>query len=238
MPQTILIVEDDELIVSSVRYGLEREGYRVLAAYNGEEGLAVARAAKPDLVLLDVMMPVMDGLQCVRALLAESAVSVIMLTARGEEVDRVLGLELGADDYVVKPFGMRELVARIRAQLRRVEMQTRPPTAPENTVMRIGRITFDRNRHLVSKDERPVDLRPKEYDLLAVLMAHAGHAFERGELLDAVWGVGWIGDPRTLDVHIRWLRQKIEDDPATPRYILTVRGLGYRFVQAEEVETT
>jgi DNA-binding response OmpR family regulator len=104
--------------------------------------------------------------------------------------------------------------------------------------MRIGRITFDRNRHLVSKDERPVDLRPKEYDLLAVLMAHAGHAFERGELLDAVWGVGWIGDPRTLDVHIRWLRQKIEDDPATPRYILTVRGLGYRFVQAEEVEIT
>ncbi|MBM4457416.1 MAG: response regulator transcription factor [Chloroflexi bacterium] len=238
MPQTILIVEDDELIVSSVRYGLEREGYRVLAAYNGEEGLAMARAAKPDLVLLDVMMPVMDGLQCVRTLRAESAVPVIMLTARGEEVDRVLGLELGADDYVVKPFGMRELVARIRAQLRRAEMQTRPPTTPDNAVVRIGRLTFDRNRHVVSKDDRPVDLRPKEYDLLAVLMTHAGHAFERGELLDAVWGVGWIGDPRTLDVHIRWLRQKIEDDPATPRYILTVRGLGYRFVQAEEVETT
>jgi DNA-binding response OmpR family regulator len=208
----------------------------VLVAYNGEEGLAVARAAKPDLVLLDVLMPVMDGLQCCRILRAESAVPIIMLTARGEELDKVLGLELGADDYIVKPFSMRELVARIRAQLRRAEMTARAPAVAESPLPHIGAIVFDHDRHLVSKDGQPVELRPKEYDLLAVLMTHAGHAFERGELLDAVWGVGWIGDPRTLDVHIRWLRQKIEDDPAAPRYILTVRGLGYRFAKPEEVE--
>jgi DNA-binding response OmpR family regulator len=235
MSQTILIIEDDEMIVGSVRYGLEREGYRVLAAANGEEGLAVARAANPDLVLLDVLMPVMDGLQCCRTLRAESPTPIIMLTARGEELDKVLGLELGADDYVVKPFSMRELVARIRAQLRRADMQAAAPANGEKLTLRVGAIALDQERHQVTKAGQPVDLRPKEYDLLTVLLTHAGHAFERGELLDAVWGVGWFGDPRTLDVHVRWLRQKLEDDPSNPRYLLTVRGLGYRFARPEEI---
>ncbi len=236
MVQTILLVEDDELIVDSVRYGLEHEGYKVLAAYDGGAGLTLARAARPDLVLLDVMMPVMDGLQLCRLLRSESAVPIIMLTARGEELDKVLGLELGADDYIVKPFGMRELVARIRSQLRRTEMPPYRPLATGVTdLVKIGDITLDRDRHVLLKDGQPIDLRPKEYDLLAVLMGQPGHAFDRQELLDAVWGEGWIGDPRTLDVHVRWLRQKLEDNPAEPRYLLTVRGLGYRFARPEEL---
>ncbi len=148
----------------------------------------------------------------------------------------MLGLELGADDYVVKPFSMRELIARIRAQLRRVELHAQVASKGEKALIVVGEIELDLDRHQITRRGQPVDLRPKEYDLLATLMAHAGHAFERGDLLDAVWGVNWIGDPRTLDVHVRWLRQKIEDDPATPRYILTVRGMGYRFAQGAEVE--
>lgn len=235
MSPTILLVEDDELIVDSVRYGLEHEGYRVLAACDGGAGLALARAEQPDVVLLDVMMPVLDGLQVCRTLRAESTVPIIMLTARGEETDKVIGLELGADDYVVKPFSMRELVARVRAQLRRTEMQPKPATI---SLFRIGTVALDRDQHLVTKAGQSVELRPKEFDLLAVLMAQPGHAFERNELLDAVWGPDWIGDTRTLDVHIRWIRQKLEKDPAEPRYILTVRGLGYRFAKPEEVEDT
>jgi DNA-binding response OmpR family regulator len=233
MAQTILIVEDDEMIVESVRYGLEREGYQVLAAFDGQQGLEVARRSSPDLVLMDVMMPVMDGYQACRILRSESSIPIIMLTARGEELDRVLGLEMGADDYVVKPFGMRELVARIRAQLRRADMPSRASGAARS--VRIGSLTLDHDRHMVTKAGVPVELRPKEYDLLQALMAQPGHAFERQELLDSVWGAGWFGDPRTLDVHIRWLRQKLEDDPAEPRYILTVRGLGYRFALPDEV---
>jgi len=234
MPPTILLTEDDELIVDSVRYGLEHEGYRVLTAYDGAAGLALARAEHPDAVLLDVMLPVLDGLQVCRTLRAESTVPIIMLTARGEEADKVIGLELGADDYVVKPFSMRELIARIRAQLRRLDMQ--PKSAAFPTVSQVGAVTLDRDQHLVTRDGQPVELRPKEFDLLSVLMARPGHAFDRGELLDTVWGPEWIGDTRTLDVHIRWLRQKLEDDPSEARYILTVRGLGYRFAKPEELE--
>jgi len=179
------------------------------------------------------MIPALDGLQVCRMLRAETTLPIIMLTARGEEVDRVLGLELGADAYVVKPFGMRELVARIRAQLRRIEMQPQSLTAAST---RVGAITLNHDQHSVTRYGRPIDLRPKEFDLLAVLMTQPGHAFERNVLLDAVWGPGWVGDTRTLDVHIRWLRHKLERDPATPRYILTVRGIGYRFATADEVE--
>ena len=181
-------------------------------------------------------MPVMDGLQVCRMLRGESTVPIIMLTARGEELDKVLGLELGADDYVVKPFSMRELVARIRAQRRRVEMPVPAKGSLPARVTRIGGLTLDRERHILLKVGQVVELRPKEYDLLDVLMTQPGHAFERGELLDAVWGTGWIGDPRTLDVHVRWLRQKLEANPAEPSYLLTVRGMGYRFARPEEIE--
>jgi DNA-binding response OmpR family regulator len=231
---TILLVEDDQLIVDSVRYGLEHAGYQVLTAIDGATGLALARQEQPDVVLLDVMLPVLDGFQVCRTLRNESNVPIIMLTARGEEPDKVIGLELGADDYVVKPFGMRELVARIRAQLRRTEMGSEPDR-PSQTV-RIGALTLDIDQNLVTKAGQPVELRPKEYDLLVVLMSQPGHAFERGELLDAVWGVDWIGDTRTLDVHIRRLRQALEDNPSDPRYISTVRGHGYRFARPDQVE--
>jgi DNA-binding response OmpR family regulator len=230
---TILVVEDDELIVDSVRYGLEQVGYRVLTALDGATGLALAREEQPDVVLLDVMLPVLDGFQVCRTLRDESKVPIIMLTARGEEPDKVIGLELGADDYVVKPFGMRELVARVRAQLRRVEMESGPDAADQ--AMRVGVLMLDRDQHLVTKAGQPLELRPKEFELLAVLMSQPGHAFERGELLDAVWGEDWIGDTRTLDVHIRRLRQAVEDEPGDPRYISTVRGRGYRFARTDEV---
>jgi DNA-binding response OmpR family regulator len=230
---TILLVEDDELIVDSVRYGLEHTGYQVLTALDGATGLALAREKRPDVVLLDVMLPVMDGFQVCRTLRNESKVPIIMLTARGEEPDKVIGLELGADDYVVKPFGMRELVARIRAQLRRIEMESEP--APVEQTVRVGAVMLDLDQHLVTKAGQAVELRPREFDLLAVLMSQPGHAFERGELLDAVWGLDWIGDTRTLDVHIRRLRKALEDDPGDPRYIETVRGRGYRFARPDEV---
>jgi DNA-binding response OmpR family regulator len=230
---TVLLVEDDELIVESVRYGLEQTGYRVLTALDGATGLALAREKQPDIVLLDVMLPVLDGFQVCRTLRNESKVPIIMLTARGEEPDKVIGLELGADDYVVKPFGMRELVARIRAQLRRIEMESAPAQA--NRTVRVGAVTLDLDQHLVTKAGQPVELRPREFELLAVLMSQPGHAFEREELLDAVWGIDWIGDTRTLDVHIRRLRQALEDDPGDPCYISTVRGRGYRFAPTEKV---
>jgi two-component system response regulator VicR len=230
---TILLVEDDELIVDSVRYGLEQTGYRVLTAMDGATGLALARAKKPDVVLLDVMLPVLDGFQVCIRLRSESKVPIIMLTARGEEADKVVGLELGADDYVVKPFGMRELVARIRAQLRRTELESGHTEADQR--VSVGAVTLDLDQHLVTKAGQPVELRPKEFDLLAAMMSQCGHAFERDELLDAVWGVDWIGDTRTLDVHIRRLRQALEDDPSDPRYISTVRGRGYRFARPDEM---
>jgi DNA-binding response OmpR family regulator len=176
---------------------------------------------------------VMDGFQVCRTLRSESKVPIIILTARGEEPEKVIGLELGADDYVVKPFGMRELVARIRAQLRRIEMESKP--AHTDQTICVGAVTLDLDQHLVTRTGQPVELRPKEFDLLAVLMSQPGHAFERGELLDAVWGVDWIGDTRTLDVHIRRLRKALEDDPSDPRYISTVRGRGYRFARPDEM---
>ena len=178
------------------------------------------------------LLPVLEGFQVCRTLRNESKVPIIMLTARGEEPDKVIGLELGADDYVVKPFGMRELVARIRAQLRRTELESEPARASQR--FRVGMVTLDRDQHMVTKGGQPVELRPKEFDLLEVLMSQPGHAFERGDLLDAVWGIDWIGDTRTLDVHIRRLRKALEDDPSHPRYISTVRGRGYRFARTDE----
>lgn len=234
--ETILVADDDEMIVDALGYQLKREGYTVRAAGDGEEALRLARSLQPDLILLDVMMPKKQGWEVCRELRQESAVPIVMLTARGEELDRVLGLELGADDYVVKPFSFRELLARIHANLRRVAMQAAPLSAEnDREIVRIGSLAIDRRRYTVSRDGEAVALSQREYDLLLALLDAEGAVVKRGDLLDQVWGGEWIGDPRTLDVHIRWLRAKLEEEPGAPRLLLTVRGVGYRFVSADEV---
>jgi DNA-binding response OmpR family regulator len=227
-PTTILLIEDDLAIAEPLVFGLQNEGLRVLHALNGADGLALARADKPDAILLDVMLPDLDGFQICKTIRAESAAPILMLTARGQEMDRVMGLELGADDYIVKPFSFRELMARIRSILRRRELD-RSETAAKDRVS-VGEIILDRTARQVWRRNQPVELSPREFDLLAALIDHIGQALSRRELLDLVWGEDWIGSPRTLDVHIRWLREKIEDDPTAPRYIETARGFGYRFV--------
>lgn len=228
-PPQLLLVEDDETIAEPLRFGLESEGFRVLHAVTGTAGLELARVHQPALVLLDVMLPGMDGFQVVRTLRAESSIPILMLTARGQELDRVMGLELGADDYLVKPFSFRELVARVRALLRRRELDRGMTSAPQERWV-CGELVLDKIARRLTRAGSAVELTTREFDLLTALMERAGHAQARQELLDRVWGAEWIGDPRTLDVHIRWLREKIEDDPSTPRYIETVRGFGYRFV--------
>jgi len=238
MPEeTILLADDDEMIVDVLRYRLEAEGYTVIVARDGEEALQLALSANPDLVLLDVMMPRMQGWEVCRELRRTSAVPILMLTARGEEMDRVLGLELGADDYVVKPFSFRELLARIHAHLRRMTRLTPQSAAAQEEDGRdvLADVSIDRRRHIVTRAGQAVTLSPREYDLLLALLDAGGAVIERGDLLDQVWGEEWIGNPRTLDVHIRWLREKLEADPATPRLILTVRGSGYRLIARSEL---
>ena len=225
MVHKILVVDDELEIVRVVRSYLERAGYQVVTATNGREALFVARHERPALVVLDLQMPEMDGLEFTRRLRAEQPdVAIIMLTARVEEMDRVLGLELGADDYVTKPFSPRELVARVRAVLRRLE---RPVSGPE--ILEMGDLRLDQERHEVLKTGQPVDLTPTEFKLLATLMESPGRVFTRAELLEAVQGVAFEAYERTIDVHIKNLRRKIEDDPGHPHYIETVRGVGYRF---------
>lgn len=227
----ILIVDDERLIVDSVKYGLEKEGYTLLAAFDGEQGIAKAKADKPDLILLDVQLPKKDGWAVCRELRAEMHVPIIMLTARGEETDKVLGLELGADDYLVKPFSMRELLARVRAALRRAVEYAQPVTQ----AIAIGEIELDPSSYKVTRKGKPVELTHKEYELLKALMEQCGKVVARNDLIDRVWQTDWMGDTRTLDVHIRWLREKIEPRPDKPRYIQTVRGVGYRFATVDEV---
>lgn len=226
---TILLVEDDESIAEPLIFGLTREGYRVLQATDGRMGLDLARQVRPDVVILDVMLPGLDGFGVCQALRRESDVPILMLTARGQELDRVMGLELGADDYIVKPFSFRELVARVRAVLRRRVLDSHPAHPPSDRLS-VGPLTLDRLARQAWLKNQPVELTPREFDLLRVLVEHAGQALRRQELLDRVWGAEWIGDPRTLDVHIRWLREKLEDDPSHPYLIQTVRGFGYRFM--------
>jgi DNA-binding response OmpR family regulator len=229
----ILIVEDEPLIADSLGYSLERAGFEVTIARDGLQALQQAGLAQPDLVVLDWILPGLDGIEVCRRLRAASAVPIIMLTARGEEDDRVTGLDFGADDYLVKPFGFRELLARIRATLRRVNLdQTAMAAGP----LTIGQVCLDRAAHRVTKAGAALDLTAREFALLDVLMGQAGRVLARDRLLDAVWGASWVGDPRTLDVHVRWLRLKLEDDPADPRYIQTVRGVGYRFAAPEEFD--
>ncbi|HHH41987.1 MAG TPA: response regulator transcription factor [Chloroflexi bacterium] len=231
-PTTILLIEDDRSIAEPLIFGLQAEGYRVLHAPDGRQGLEMARRERPDLILLDVMLPGLNGFTLCHTLRQESTVPILMLTARGQEMDRVMGLELGADDYIVKPFSFRELLARVRAILRRRELDRGEVSPPADRIV-VGEIVLDRTARQVWRSGRPVELRQREFDLLCVLMEETGRAMPRQELLDRVWGENWIGDPRTLDVHIRWLREKLEDDPSAPRYIQTLRGYGYRFVDPD-----
>ncbi len=228
----IMLVDDEPLITDSLSYSLRREGFDVKAVGDGAIALQEILAFLPDLVVLDIMLPGMSGLEICRRLRAQSAIPVIMLTARGEEIDRVLGLEVGADDYLPKPFSFRELLARIRSILRRVELDRQVSQTQSVT---LGNLTLDPVARRIFKDDQELQLSAREFDLLSNLMKNAGRALSREELLSEVWGSDWIGDQRTLDVHVRWLRLKVEDDPASPRYIQTVRGHGYRFAGPEEL---
>jgi len=224
MPKTILEVDDEKQLRTLVKAYLTQEGFRVVTAADGREALFVARHEKPDLIILDLMMPEMDGYEFMRVYSKERETPVIMLTAKVEENDRVLGLELGADDYVTKPFSMRELAARVRAVLRRAGSPL-----PDSEILRAADITLDRANHVVTVSDRHVDLTPTEFDLLAILMAAPGRAFSRFDLLDRLQGTAFDGYERTIDVHIRNLRSKLEPDPRHPRYVETVFGVGYRF---------
>jgi DNA-binding response OmpR family regulator len=230
---TILLVDDEPLIIDSLTYSLKREGFDVKVAYDGTQALQSVQEYEPDLIVLDLMLPDISGLEVCRRIRTGRTTPVIMLTARGEEIDRVLGLEVGADDYLAKPFSFRELLARIRSTLRRVELDRQ---ASQLQPVTLRQLSLDPVARRVFKGDQELQLSAREFDLLAILMKNAGRALSRDELLTQVWGEEWIGDPRTLDVHVRWLRLKVEEDPASPQYIQTVRGYGYRFVGPEELD--
>ena len=229
--RTILLVEDEESITTPLAEALEREGFTTHVARTVAEALELAGRVRPDLVLLDLMLPDGSGYDVCRELRATSAVPIIVLSARGEEADRVVGLELGADDYVVKPFSARELIARIRAVLRRAGAPARPAEGP----LEVGGVRLDPARRAVTVDDEPVELSRKEFDLLALLLGEAGTVVPRERLIDEVWDVNWFGSTKTLDVHVSGLRRKLGDDAAEPRYIHTVRGVGFRFSGRDEV---
>ncbi|MGW8224566.1 MAG: response regulator transcription factor [Anaerolineales bacterium] len=224
MAKSILVVDDEKRILSLLKAYLEQQGFAVLTAANGQDALYLARQQKPDLIILDVMMPEMDGYEFMRQHRKERETPIILLTAKVDEDDKVIGLELGADDYVTKPFSPRELTSRVRAVLRRTGQ-----SLPQTDVLRQGGVTLDRNSHLVTVDEEVVDLTPSEFDLLAALMAAPGRTFTRLELLDQIQDTAFAGYARTIDVHVKNLRAKIEKDPRQPRYIETVYGVGYRW---------
>jgi DNA-binding response OmpR family regulator len=222
---TILLVEDEQTLAETLRYNFEREGYAVIVANDGVVGLERARRDQPDLVILDIMLPRLDGFSVCRILRQESDVPVLMLTARQDEVNRIAGLELGADDYVGKPFSLGELLARVRAILRRTDRQP----AGSREVLDAGALRVDTGSRRAWRDGTEIALSQKEFDLLTCLIRNRGMALTRDILLERVWGFDFLGDSRTVDVHIRWLREKVELDPGKPAYIQTVRGVGYRF---------
>ena len=226
MAEKILLVDDEEMIVESIEYALAQEGYEVVKAFDGQEALQQVQLSKPNLIVLDLMLPKLSGLEVCRLLRREqNDVPIIILTPTGEEIDRVIGLEVGADDYLIKPFSLRELVARIKALLRR----SKPAEADKAVkVYQHGDLLINLSEHRVMVGEREVELSPKEFKILAMLMGQPGRVFSREELLEQVWGLDFYGDTKTVDVHIRWLREKIEEDPSNPKYIQTVRGFGYR----------
>ena len=221
----VLIVDDEEIVRDVLTRYFEQEGFRVDVAADGEAALDLAARSRPDIVILDLMLPKLDGLEVFRRIREVGDLPIVMLTAKSEEVDRLVGLELGADDYVTKPFSPREVVARIRAVLRRGERSA----AIDGAVLSVGRLEIDRDRREVKRDGDVVPLTRKEFDLLDVLASHPGRTFTRIDLLDRIWDSAWAGDSSTVTVHVRRLRTKVEDEPSEPRHILTVRGVGYRF---------
>lgn len=236
MAEKILVVDDEISLQETLDYNLKKQGYEVETIGDGSEVLDLAREWKPDLIILDVMLPGMDGFEVCRILRQEMATPVLMLTARDDEIDRVVGLEVGADDYLAKPFSMRELIARVKAMLRRVRL-TRDEASkseaesgkPKSEVLTFDNLRIDLTRREITVDGAVVPFKPKEYELLVFFARHQGQVLSREFILERVWGWDFIGDSRTVDVHVRWLREKIEQEPANPRRIITVRGAGYRF---------
>lgn len=229
MPQRVLIIEDEENLLEALKYSFKREEYEVHTARDGPSGLQLARITPLDVVILDIVLPELDGIEVCRELRRTSTVPVIMLTAKGEEIDRVVGLEVGADDYIVKPFSVRELLARTKAILRRARFEQENARAASAAVLRSDGLELNRASFSARLDDLPLDLPRRQFELLALLMMNQGRTLTREEILERVWGYGYIEDMRTIDVHVRWLRKKIEPDPANPKRIITVRGVGYRF---------
>ncbi len=228
MGRKILIIEDEKSISDIIEFNLNKEGFEIDAAYNGRTGLEKALSDKPDLILLDVMLPEIDGFQVCKKVRETSSVPIIMLTAKEEEVDKILGLELGADDYITKPFSMRELIARIKANIRRVDLSANLKDVPAD-VQVFGNLAIDMNRYEVRKDDKVLDLTLREFELLRYLAGRENRVFSREQLLEEVWGYEYYGDIRTVDVTVRRLREKLEDDSSNPAFIMTKRGIGYYF---------
>ncbi len=224
MPRTILVVDDEKTLRETLADGLESEGYSVVQAADGREAVDVFRRRRPDLILLDLMLPEISGTEVCRIIRAESGVPILMLTAKSAEVDKLVGLGVGADDYVTKPFSFRELLARVRALLRRSEAQA---VNPEPETVDLGQIRVDLAGRRLLRDGEVLQVKPKAFDLLVFLLRNAGHVFTRDQLLEHVWGYDYAGETRTVDVHIHWLRSQIEADPASPKLLETVRGVGY-----------
>jgi len=232
MSEKILVVEDEPSLQETLAYNLERQGYNVETASDGQAALERARKLQPDLIVLDLMLPVLDGFEVCRIIRQESNVPILILTARDDEIDRVIGLEMGADDYLTKPFSMREFLARVKAQLRRVRLireELNAETTETKGRLHFGNLLIDLTRREVLIDDQPLAFKPKEFDLLLFLARHRGQALSRELILERVWGWEFSGGSRTVDVHVRWLREKIENDPTNPIRIVTVRGAGYRF---------
>lgn len=227
MDKLILVVDDEAPIVEILKFNLTKSGYKVLAAYDGEEGLNLAISEKPDLILLDVMLPKMDGFEVCKKIREKQSTPIIMLTARDEEVDKVLGLELGADDYITKPFSVRELLARVKANIRRTVSDDKP--VADGELITFESLTINPSRYEVSKSGTVIDLTLREFELLKFLAVQPGKIFTRETLLEKVWGYEYFGDVRTVDVTVRRLREKVEDNPASPNFIMTKRGVGYYF---------
>ena len=228
MMQKIVVVEDEKTISDIIKYNLEKEGYEVYVAYDGEEGLEVINKVNPDLIMLDIMMPKLDGLEVCKVVRQTKNTPIIMLTARADEIDKVLGLELGADDYITKPFGMRELIARVKANLRRVVTQQAIVDTSSN-ILKEENLVMDLSKYEVSKSGKIIELTIREFELLKFLWMEKGKVFARETLLEKVWGYEYFGDVRTVDVTIRRLREKIEDDASKASFVLTKRGVGYYF---------